>query len=161
MNQKEHILNGGLLAIGLGYILKPSGSLATFQMVGMLFIPIILGCLFPDIDAHYGRHRKALHNLPVLGLIAFYPLYLDNLHFVWIGIISHFVLDIVGSKRGIALFYPIWDREFSLPAGVTVSSEYTVIVTVIITVIEVGIGQVMLWILHKYQIEEQLMVIFS
>lgn len=137
MNRKEHVLNGALLAIGLGYVLEPAGNLETFELIAAMFVPLVLGALFPDVDAHYGKHRKALHNLPVLGVFLAYPLYFGNLQWVWLGVLTHFVLDIVGSKRGVALFYPLSSTEYGLPVGVTVVSDYAGVVTVFITILEV------------------------
>jgi hypothetical protein len=43
---------------------------------------------------------------------------------------------VVGSKRGIALFYP-YTEEYGLPIGVAVSSDHSELVTVVISVFEV------------------------
>jgi hypothetical protein len=137
MNKKGHVLNAILLSIGLGYVLEPSGDVATFEKIAQISVPIVLGALFPDVDTAFGKHRKTLHNLAVLGIVAAYPLVFDNLHFVWIGVVTHYILDLMGSKRGIALFYP-WDKEFALPIGVATSSKYADLVTVIITAFEVA-----------------------
>lgn len=136
MNKRGHVLNGVLLAIGLGYVLDPSGDLSTFRWIVALLPPVVLGALFPDIDTAFGKHRKTLHNLPILALFLAYPLYFDNLHFVWVGIATHYILDVVGSKRGIALFYP-YSQEYGLPIGVTVSSDRAELVTILISVFEV------------------------
>ncbi|SEV83082.1 metal-dependent hydrolase [Natrinema salifodinae] len=134
MNKKGHVLNAVLLSIGLGYLLEPSGGPETFRTIAMLGIPVTLGALFPDVDTAFGRHRKTLHNLPILiGFVAF-PYVFDNLEYVWIGVLTHYVLDVAGSKRGIALFYPVWKKEFGLPVGVTVSSKRADLVTVVVTV---------------------------
>ena len=137
MNKKGHVLNAILLSIGLGYVLEPSGDVETFVKIAQISVPIVLGALFPDVDTAFGRHRKTLHNLAVLGIFVAYPLVFDNLHFVWVGVLTHYVLDMVGSKRGIALFYP-WDEEFALPVGVATNSKYADLVTVVITVAEVA-----------------------
>ncbi|SDM11551.1 LexA-binding, inner membrane-associated putative hydrolase [Halogranum gelatinilyticum] len=137
MNKKGHVLNAILLSIGLGYVLEPSGDVATFEKIAQISVPIVLGALFPDVDTAFGKHRKTLHNLAVLGIVAAYPLVFNNLHFVWIGVVTHYILDLMGSKRGIALFYP-WDKEFALPIGVATSSKYADLVTVIITAFEVA-----------------------
>jgi len=131
------VLNGVLLSIGLAYVLEPSGDTVTFLKMLEIGPPIVLGALFPDVDTAFGKHRKTLHNLPVLAFFVAYPHYFGNLGFVWAGILTHYVLDVVGSKRGIALFYP-WDREFSLPVGVPTSSKWTGIATVVITILEVA-----------------------
>jgi membrane-bound metal-dependent hydrolase YbcI (DUF457 family) len=145
MNQKEHVLNAALLGIGVAYVLEPSGDVETFRTVVAVGVPVILGALFPDVDAHYGRHRKALHNLPVLALFLAFPVYFGNLQWVWLGVVTHFVLDAVGSTRGIALFYPVWKREFDVPVGVPVSSGYAGVVTVAITALEVAAAAAVVW----------------
>jgi membrane-bound metal-dependent hydrolase YbcI (DUF457 family) len=140
MNQREHVLNAALLAIGLGYVLEPAGDVTTFRTILAVGPPVVLGALFPDVDAHYGRHRKALHNLLVLGFFAAFPVYFGNLEWVWLGVLTHYVLDIAGSRRGVALFYPLWKREFGLPVGVPVTSSHSGVVTVVITGAEVGLA---------------------
>jgi hypothetical protein len=139
MNKKGHVLNGVLLAIGLGYVLEPAGDVATFRTIAMTLVPVTLGALFPDIDTAFGTHRKTFHSLTVLAGFAFYPIYFDNLHYVWIGVVSHYVLDVVGSKRGIALFHPLWDEEFGLPFGVKTSSPYADAVTLAVTGLELAV----------------------
>jgi hypothetical protein len=144
MNKDGHVLNAVLLGIGLGYILQPAGDLGTFRTVVEVTIPITLGALFPDVDTAFGKHRKTLHNLPVLAIVAAYPLLLGNLHYVWIGVLTHYVLDVVGSTRGIALFYPVWDREFGFPTGVITSSRYANAVTLVITLLELAVAAVLI-----------------
>ncbi|MFB6117151.1 metal-dependent hydrolase [Halosegnis sp.] len=133
MNKEGHVLNGLLLAIGLSYVLEPAGDIATFRTIAATLVPVTLGALFPDVDTAFGTHRKTLHNLPVLAVFLAYPLYFGNLQYVWIGVLTHYVLDVVGSTRGIALFYPLSTREFGFPTGVTTSSKYANLVTVVIT----------------------------
>ncbi|MFC4408793.1 metal-dependent hydrolase [Haloarchaeobius iranensis] len=132
MNKKGHVMNGVLLSIGLGYILEPSGTEATFVTILEVGLPVTLGALFPDVDTEFGKHRKTLHNLPVLGLFVAFPYVFGNLEFVWIGVLTHYVLDVMGSKRGIALFYP-YPQEFGLPVGVAVKSKHADLMTVVIT----------------------------
>ena len=132
MNKEGHVLNAVLLSIGLGYILEPAGDFSTFRTIAEVTIPITLGALFPDVDTAFGRHRKTLHNFLVLGIFLAYPLVFDNLQFVWLGVLTHYILDLAGSKRGLALLYP-WDREFALPVGVTTSSKYANLATLVIT----------------------------
>ncbi|KAB1186519.1 MULTISPECIES: metal-dependent hydrolase [Haloferax] len=146
MNKKGHVLNAILLALGLGVILtidprtfEPNRAetyVLLAQKIGQLSLPIILGALFPDVDTAFGKHRKTLHNLPVLIVFLAFPLVFDNLHFVWIGVATHYVLDMVGSKRGIALFYPLSPQEYDLPTGVATSSKYADIVTYVVTAAE-------------------------
>ncbi len=139
MNKKGHVLNAVLLSLGLGYLLEPSGSLETFRTIVMIGVPVTLGALFPDVDTAFGKHRKTLHNLPILvGFLAF-PYVFGNLEYVWVGVLTHYVLDVAGSKRGIALFYPLWKKEFGLPIGVAVSSKRADLMMVIVTVAELAL----------------------
>lgn len=136
MNKREHILNAVLLGVGLSFVLTPIGEANTRQVVA-LTVPIILGALFPDIDTDIGSHRKTFHNLPVLAAFVAFPIYFGNLQYVWVGVLTHYLLDMMGSKRGIALFYP-FKREFSLPFGVTVDSPHATFVTLLITALELS-----------------------
>jgi len=144
MNKEGHVLNAALLSVGLGVVLVwpttpgVDTALATLEMIAKLSVPIILGALFPDVDTAFGKHRKTLHNLFILGIIAGYPLLFGNLQFVWIGVATHFLLDVVGSRRGIAFFYPLTSQEWGLPAGVTTSSKYANAVTVVVTGVELA-----------------------
>ncbi|WP_254765691.1 metal-dependent hydrolase [Salinilacihabitans rarus] len=138
MNKKGHVLNAILLGVGLGYLLEPAGDETTFAAILMIGIPVTLGALFPDVDTEFGRHRKTLHNLPVLAAFVAFPYVFGNLEYVWIGVLTHYVLDVAGSKRGIALFYPLSPKEYGLPTGVNVSSARSDIVTVLVTVAELA-----------------------
>ncbi|PSP84336.1 hypothetical protein BRC83_05550 [Halobacteriales archaeon QS_1_68_17] len=139
MNKKGHVLNAILLAVGLGYILEPAGDIRTFRTIAEVSIPVVLGALFPDVDTAFGRHRKTLHNFLVLGVVAAYPIYFGNLRYVWIGVLTHYVLDLLGSKRGLALLYP-YEKEFSLPFGVAVSSDYADAMTLAVTAFELAVA---------------------
>jgi membrane-bound metal-dependent hydrolase YbcI (DUF457 family) len=145
MNKRGHVINAVLLSVGLGYVLHPSGDERTFLSIAEVGLPIVLGALVPDVDTAFGRHRKTLHNLPVLAVFVVFPLYFDNLRFVWIGVLTHYVLDVVGSRRGIALFYPVWEAEFGTPTGVTTTSEWADAVTVVITVLEVALAALVVY----------------
>ena len=142
MNKRGHVLNAMLLSIGLGYVLDPSGDVSTFATISEVFLPIVLGALFPDVDTAFGKHRKTLHNLPVLVVFLAYPVYHGgNLQWVWLGVLTHYVLDYLGSRRGIALFYPFSSQEYGSPTGVTTTSDRAEAVTVVITLVElVGIA---------------------
>lgn len=145
MNKKDHVLNGVLLAVGLGYVLHPSGGVETIRTAAAVLVPVTLGALAPDIDTDFGKHRKTLHNVFFVGVFFAYPFFFDNLQYVWIGVVTHYVLDVVGSKRGIALFYPLWSKEFGLPIGVTTSSGYATAVTIVITVLELALVAVAIY----------------
>ena len=132
------MINGVLLGVGLGYVLHPAGDLTTLRTVVAVTVPVTLGALFPDVDTAFGSHRKTLHNLPVLAVFLAFPLYFDNLAYVWLGVLTHYVLDVFGSKRGIALFYPLSTREFGSPTGVTTKSAYANAVTLAVTALELA-----------------------
>ncbi len=150
MNKEGHVLNAALLGIGLGFILEPSGTTETLRTVVAVTIPVTLGALFPDVDTAFGKHRKTLHNLPVLGLFVAFPLVFENLSYVWIGILTHYVLDYLGSRRGIALFYPLSGQEYGFPSGVTTSSRFANVVTVVVTAVELAAAAAVVHVLPTY-----------
>jgi membrane-bound metal-dependent hydrolase YbcI (DUF457 family) len=152
MNKRGHVLNGLLLSLGLGFVLEPGLNAATAEMIAQITVPVVLGALFPDVDTAFGRHRKTLHSLPVLAVFVAYPVVFGNLRYVWIGVFTHYLLDVVGSRRGIALFHPLSDREFGVPTGVTTSSKYADLVTVVITALEIAA----FWAINKYLINLEL-----
>lgn len=144
MNKREHILNGALLSVGLAVALAFNGlhtavlpdiTIEVIERLGQAFessestveitkmaatlpvigLPVMIGVLLPDIDTEYGTHRKTMHNVPFLALIIAFPVFFANLHHVWVGVASHYLLDMLGSNRGIALFCPFSGREFSIP----------------------------------------------
>ncbi|MFB6184063.1 MAG: metal-dependent hydrolase [Haloarculaceae archaeon] len=145
MNKRGHVLNAVVLTIGLGYVLEPSGGIETVRTVAAVALPVVLGALLPDVDTAFGRHRKTLHNLPLLAIVAAYPIYFGNLQYVWIGVVSHYVLDVLGSTRGLALLYPVLDREYNVPFGVPVDSEYADPVMYAVTGFELVVAAVIVW----------------
>ncbi|NHN47412.1 metal-dependent hydrolase [Halostella sp. JP-L12] len=152
MNKRGHVLNAILLSIGLGYLLEPVGDERTFVTIVEVGIPVVLGALFPDVDTAFGKHRKTLHNLLVLGGFVAFPYFFGNLEYVWIGILTHYVLDIAGSKRGLALFYP-YSKEYGLPTGVTVSSDRAELATVIVTGVELVAAGLIIYRVPQYGLE--------
>ncbi|MFQ3318610.1 MAG: membrane-bound metal-dependent hydrolase YbcI (DUF457 family) [Natronomonas sp.] len=150
MNKEGHVLNAVLLGIGLGFILEPSGTLDTLRAVVAVTIPVTLGALFPDVDTAFGKHRKTLHSIPVLALFLAFPIVFGNLQYVWIGILTHYVLDVLGSTRGIALFYPLSGSEFGFPSGVTTSSKFANVVTIVVTAIELAVAAAIVYVLPQY-----------
>ena len=139
MNKREHVVNAVLLGVGLGVALSPEPTVrATADSVLRVAVPVVLGALVPDLDTAFGRHRKTFHNLLVLGLFVGYPLRYGNLHWVWVGVLTHYVLDLLGGTRGIALFYPL-PEEYDVPVGVPVSSRWAMFVTLAVTGFELWI----------------------
>ncbi|PSQ01534.1 hypothetical protein BRC94_03700 [Halobacteriales archaeon QS_5_70_17] len=142
MNKEGHVINGLLLGIGLGFVLRPGGDVETLRTVVAVTVPVVLGALFPDVDTVFGTHRKTLHNLLTLGVFVAFPIAFGNLRYVWIGVLTHYVLDVVGSKRGIALFYPL-SGEYGLPTGVATSSRFANAVTLAVTAVELAVAAVL------------------
>jgi hypothetical protein len=158
VNKGDHVLNAVLLSLGVAVILAtvPSTGLGASSVVRPVSptravvtvaeefvrfgVPATLGALFPDVDTHFGRHRKTFHNVFVLGVFVAYPIAFSNLQFVWIGVATHLVLDLVGSARGVALLYPVSDTEFGLPGGVATSSPRATAVTVLVTIVELSVA---------------------
>lgn len=135
MNERGHVVNAVLLSIGLAAFLEGTfvvPTLKTFLAVG---VPVTLGALFPDIDTSFGTHRKTFHNLGTLGAFVAFPLVFGNLHYVWIGVLTHYVLDLLGNIRGMAVFYP-YPQEYDVPVGVNIDSPWADAVTLAVTAFE-------------------------
>ncbi|AGB16858.1 putative membrane-bound metal-dependent hydrolase (DUF457) [Halovivax ruber XH-70] len=144
MNKRDHVMNAVLVGIGLGALVEPTGGETMAEAILMISVPVLLGALVPDIDTVMGDHRKTFHNLPLLvGFVAF-PYTFGNLQYVWIGIVTHYVLDVAGNTRGIALFYPLLDREYGLPIGVPANSRVADVVTLLITGAELALAAAIL-----------------
>ncbi|WP_254863782.1 metal-dependent hydrolase [Halovivax gelatinilyticus] len=153
MNKRDHVMNAVLLGVGLGALIEPSGGEETARAILTIGVPVLLGALVPDIDTVMGRHRKTLHNLPVLvGFLAF-PYAFGNLAYVWIGVLTHYVLDVAGNTRGIALFYPLLGREYGLPVGVPANSRSADIVTLVITAVQLAVAAVAIYGIDEGWIE--------
>lgn len=150
MNKEGHVLNAALLGIGLGFVIEPSGTVETLRTVVAVTIPVTLGALLPDVDTAFGKHRKTLHNLPVLALFVAFPLVFGNLNYVWVGVFTHYVLDYFGSRRGIALFYPLSPTEYGFPSGVTTSSRFANVVTLVVTAVELAVAVAIVHFLPRY-----------
>lgn len=139
MNERDHVLNALGLSIGIAAILHGNAPAPiNFLAIG---VPVILGALFPDIDTSFGTHRKTFHNVATLGAFLVFPVVFHNLHFVWIGVLTHYILDLLGNVRGMAIFYPI-PTEYDIPVGVTVSSPWAGVVTVAVTAFELALAWV-------------------
>lgn len=140
MNTRNHLLNAVLLGVAVGVAITPTpvqSPVLAAQNAAIVTVPAVLGALVPDVDCHVGRHRKTLHNVFVLaGLVAF-TLLTGNLRWVWLGYVAHLVLDVVGSRRGVALAYPLTSRELSIPGGVSTDSEHAALATLAVTGVEV------------------------
>ncbi len=142
MNKREHIINAVLVGVGVCLLFEYNSKIAVLRSLVAVTVLVTLGALFPDVDTEFGRHRKTLHNLPVLGLFVAFPFVFDNLQYVWIGVLTHYVLDCFGSKRGIALFYPFDDDEWNPLRAVPVENRFAGVVTVLISVVEVAVATI-------------------
>ena len=150
MDKEGHVLNAVLLGVGLGFVLEPTGTVETLRTVVAITVPVTLGALFPDVDTAFGKHRKTLHNLLALAVFVAFPLVFENLAYVWVGVLTHYVLDVLGSTRGIAPFYPLWSEEFGFPSGVTTSSKFANAVTLVVTAVELVVAYVVVHVLPQY-----------
>lgn len=137
MNKEDHVLNAVLLGVGIAVLTDPSLSAGTLENVFRIGVPVALGALFPDIDTAFGVHRKTFHNLPVLAGFVAFPLLFGNLYYVWIGVATHYVLDLLGTRGGMALLYP-YPEMFDIPVGVTVDSKKATVVTLAVTAVELA-----------------------
>jgi hypothetical protein len=143
MNERDHAINAVLLAVGLGVVLDPALDLGTLRTIGDVAVPVLLGALFPDLDTSFGSHRKTFHNFLTLGLFAAYPFFFGNLHWVWVGVLTHYALDLLGNVRGLAFFYP-HTEEYDVPVGVTVDSRWATVVTLFVTAFELSVAVVVI-----------------
>lgn len=138
MNKRGHLLNAALLSLGLAVLFGGGRGLPTVRTLLAVGVPVTLGSLIPDIDTAVGSHRKTFHNLLTLGTVAAFPIVFGNLRYVWIGVLTHYVLDLLGAHRGIALFYP-WPAEYDVPVGVDVDSPLADVVTLLVTGVELAV----------------------
>lgn len=139
MNERGHVFNAVCLGVGIGVLLEPSMTLATVESVLVVGIPVLLGALLPDIDTSFGTHRKHGHNLVVLGGVLAFPVAFGNLAWVWLGVLTHYVLDLLGNVRGMALLYP-YPKFYDIPVGVPVDSRWADVVTVVVTGFELTLA---------------------
>jgi len=153
MNERGHVENAVLLSVGIAVILEGELALPTVEALLAVGVPVTLGALFPDIDTSFGTHRKTFHNLATLGAFVAFPVVFGNLHYVWIGVATHYVLDMLGNIRGMALFYP-YPEEYDIPVGVAVSSKWSDAVTLAVTAFELAvIAAVVHYDLHQPVLE--------
>lgn len=137
MNEKGHATNAVLLGAGTGFMLEPSLTPATAVSVVTVGVPVVLGALFPDLDTSFGTHRKTFHNAAVLATFAAFPHFFGNLEYVWLGVATHYVLDLLGNVRGIAVLYP-YPELYDVPVGVPVTSRWADVVTLAVTAFELA-----------------------
>jgi len=67
---------------------------------------VFAGALLPDLDYAF-EHRKLLHNIFFAALVFLlsFP--------VWVGVVSHLLLDLL-TRAGVALLWPLSSRRFGL-----------------------------------------------
>lgn len=150
MNKRGHVINAVLLSLGVGYLLEPQFSPALLVAIATVSPPIVLGALFPDLDTAFGDHRKTFHNIWVLGLALSFPYFFENLHFVWIGITTHYVLDLLGNIKGMGVLYPL-PGFYDIPVGVNINSKWADVVTLLVTAFELVILAVLAILGHQAQ----------
>lgn len=140
MRERGHVFNALCLGIGIGILLEPSMTIETAWSVLAVGIPVTLGALLPDVDTSFGDHRVHGHNLLVLATVLAFPIAFGNLAWVWLGVLTHYVLDLLGNVRGMALFYPLSRDFFDVPVGVPVDSRWADVATVGVTALELTIA---------------------
>ena len=150
MNEKGHAVNAVLLSLGVGVILEPDLTIRTLAAVAMVTPPIVLGALFPDLDTTFGTHRKTFHNVWVLAIAVGFPKVFGNLRFVRIGIGMHYVLDLLGNRKGMAVFHPV-PGFYDLPVGVDVTSRWADVVTLAVTAFELALLGALVVVGHEAQ----------
>ena len=138
MRERGHVLNAVLLGVGIGVLLEPGLTLDTLRSVVGVGVPVVLGALLPDVDTSFGAHRVHGHNVLVLGAVLAFPLVYGNLAWVWLGVVTHYVLDLLGNVRGMAVFYPLSRRFYDVPIGVNVNSPLADVVTLVVTTVELA-----------------------
>lgn len=143
MNRRNHVVNAALLSAGLAIMLASTFDVMTLSVMLQIGVPVMVGALFPDLDVAIGAHRKTFHNLPVLSAFMLYPVVFDNLHFIWMGILAHYLLDLLGTDRGIALLYPL-QAEIDVPLGVPVGTRWADLMTLLVTGFELWVLSVLL-----------------
>jgi membrane-bound metal-dependent hydrolase YbcI (DUF457 family) len=145
MRERGHVFNAVCLGLGIGVLLEPSMGVASVGSVLGVGVPVLLGALLPDVDTSFGDHRVHGHNLLVLGSVLAFPVAFGNLAWVWLGVLTHYVLDLLGNVRGMALLYPLSENFYDVPVGVNVDSRWADLVTVSVTALElVGAAAIVL-----------------
>jgi hypothetical protein len=156
MNRGPHLLNALALGVAVSVAVDPAvyralwGAIGTGRSIGppmwaamtalvAVTIPVVLGAMVPDIDTTVGHHRKTLHNGFVLVGFVWFPLAFGNLQYVWIGVAAHLLLDLVGSDRGVALAYPLLEREVRSPVRWPAQGPMALLVTGVITLVELWV----------------------
>lgn len=101
-----------LFAVVLILVARP--SLETIPLIVFVF----LGAMMPDLDYHWGQHRKTFHNVWFLGACL---LYLHYYQFpFWAGIFfvggfaSHLIADAM-TVKGITPLYPLFGWKVKGP----------------------------------------------
>lgn len=145
MRERGHVLNAVILGVGIGVLVEPGMSLSTVTAVLGIAIPVLLGALLPDVDTSFGTHRKTFHNLFVLGAVAAFPVVFGNLAYVWLGVLTHYVLDLLGNVKGMALFYP-FPGFYDVPVGVNINSRWADVVTLAVTGFELAVAAALIQI---------------
>lgn len=151
MRERGHVFNAVVLGVGIGVLLEPALSITGLYSVVAVSVPVILGALLPDVDTSFGDHRIHGHNLLLLGSVLAFPIVVGNLAWVWLGVLTHYVLDLLGNVRGMALLYPMSRRFYDVPVGVPVDSRWADVVTVVVTTIELGVAA---WAIHLIRTDQ-------
>lgn len=74
----------------------------------------------------------------MLGDFVAFPLVFGSRRYVWLGVLTHYVLDVAGTTRGIALVYP-FPREYTSRSGFPSRRAFALAVTLCITVVALAL----------------------
>jgi len=87
----------------------------------------------------------------VLAVAVAFPFLFGTLRFVWIGIATQYVLDLLGDVTGIAVRYPLrgW---YDIPVGVGIDSRWADLVTLAVTAFELALLGALVVLGHEAQL---------
>lgn len=140
MNTIDHLIAAALVGVGLGLVLT------NLLIVPVVTLLVVLGDRIPDLDCHLGTHRKTLHNFLFPGVYAVSAVVVHvtaltappafwAVAYVSAGYATHLLVDALGSRRGVALLYPISDQEYGSAGGVTVDDPRSTWASVTVAVL--------------------------
>lgn len=66
------------------------------------------------------------------------PFLFGNLHYGWIGVLTHYTLDILGNRYGMGVVYSL-PGFYDIPVGISVDSNWADAVTLLVTAAELGV----------------------
>ena len=115
---------------------------AFFLVVLAVLLSVMAVMLDPGVLGASGdvlrRSGSAVDGNWVLLAAVGFPALFGNLHYVWIGILTHYTLDLLGNQYGMGVVYPL-PGFYDIPVGVNVDSYWADAVTLLVTAAELGV----------------------